>query len=306
MTTARTAYILQIHKNPEQVNKFIQQLIADDQADVFVHIDKKSVEKLNGKIIKSPNVIVLEHSISCDWGDRSQIDTTILLLREVLATKRTYDYVCLRSGQDLLVKDGFKEFLLENKGKIFMNFRDVGKKELVGMEINWPKITRRRYNNAHPFRVCRRIIYDFYMRGINLLPNTNYWPKDYTFYNGSQWFTIPLEVASYIIDFLDENEWYYKFFERTLAPDEWFFQTLIMNSPFKSDVVKDNLLYLRWGETFIDRGSPVYLTMEDIPLIENSNDYFARKFDKDVDYSVIEYFTNKFTFSGKELVSSQK
>ncbi len=38
----KTAFILQIHKNPGQVNKFIHQLISNDQADVYIHIDKRN------------------------------------------------------------------------------------------------------------------------------------------------------------------------------------------------------------------------------------------------------------------------
>ncbi len=123
--TPRTAFILQIHKNPDQVNGFINQLISEDQADVFVHIDNKSIEKLTGKIVKSPNVRILKNSINCEWGDISQVDATVLLLREVIASQTMYDFVCLRSGQDLLVKDGFKEFLLKHKEEIFLNIREM-------------------------------------------------------------------------------------------------------------------------------------------------------------------------------------
>ncbi|PLS01101.1 beta-1,6-N-acetylglucosaminyltransferase [Neobacillus cucumis] len=298
MNTPRTAFILQIHKNPEQVNMFIQQLISDNQADVYVHIDRRSYEKIHGKILKHPNVKVLENCVVCEWGNISQITATLLLLREVMASKKNYDYVCLRSGQDILVKEGFKDFLIANTGKIYMGFREITKKDLVGMEINWPKVTRRRFNSAHPFRIYRRIIHDLYQKGINLFPNNNRWPKEYTFYTGSQWFTISLEAAQYIIEFIDKNDWYYKFFEHTLAPDEWFFHTLIMNSPLRSKVVKNNLLYLKWGESFTDIGSPLCLTSKDIQQIEESNHFFARKFDEDVDKSVIQYFINKVRLGG--------
>jgi hypothetical protein len=226
MSHARTAFILQIHKNQNQVNKFIQQLIAKDQADVYVHIDKRKHETMKEKIINNENVRVLEQGIVCEWGDFSQIDTTILLLREVLASEKLYDFVCLRSGQDLLVRNGFQGFLAENKGKIFMDFFDISWKNKGAMKMNWPKITRRRYTTAHPFRIYRRIVKALYDKGINLFPNPHYWPEEYDFYCGSQWFTIPFDVARYMIDFLDENKWYYEYFKDTYTPDEWFFHTL--------------------------------------------------------------------------------
>ena len=77
----RTAYLLQIHTNPQQVNMFINQLIAEGAADVFIHIDKRNYEKVYPTIIKNQRVKILEESIACEWGDISQVATTILLLK---------------------------------------------------------------------------------------------------------------------------------------------------------------------------------------------------------------------------------
>ncbi|MGG1676768.1 beta-1,6-N-acetylglucosaminyltransferase [Neobacillus sp. NRS-1170] len=299
-----TAFILQVHKNPEQVNLFINQLIHEKLADVYVHIDQKSYKYMYNKIVKSPNVKILENCINCEWGDISQVDTTILLLKEVLASKKNYDFICLRSGQDLLVKEGFKEFLDENRNSVFLDIRNISYKNLGAMKINWPKVTIRRYNNMHPYRIYRRILQDLYRKGINLFPNTKYWPEDFKFYCGSQWFNIPLNVAAYIIDFLNENKWYYKYFENTLIPDEWFFHTIIMNSHFQSEVVSNNLVYLRMGETLSETNSPVCLTTKDISFIEDSNQFFARKFDETTDNNVIKYFTNKVKLGSRTLVGS--
>lgn len=295
-STKRTAFILQIHKNPEQVNKFINQLISNDQADVFIHIDKRNYKEISELIVKNTNVKIIGQSVNCEWGDISQVDATILLLREVLASQDKYDFVCLRSGQDLLVKDGYKEFLLHSYEQIFLNIREMDKSIIGFMKINWPKITRKRYTSTHPIRIYRRILLSLYKMGINILPNKNKWPKDYQFYKGSQWFSIPYETAKYIIEFLDKNAWYYKFFENTLVPDESFFHTLIMNSHYKKQVVNCNHMFLKWGETLKERNSPKDLTSKDIKLIEESHDYFARKFDEKVDNTVIDYFTNKVKF----------
>ncbi|MBB2478788.1 hypothetical protein H5P36_01045 [Bacillus sp. APMAM] len=289
----RIAYILQIHKNPEQINKFIHQLTANNDADVYIHIDRRQREQIKSKIVKNPNVKILDQSLICEWGDFSQIDTTLLLLKEVLSASKSYDFVCFKSGQDLLVKDGFHEFLSKNKGQIFMHFNDITWKNKGVILLNWPKVTRKRYTNAHPFRIYRRSIKYLYDKGIKLFPNTNYWPQDFEFYCGSQWFTISFEAAKYIIDFLEENKWFYHYFEKTYTPDEWFFHTLLMNSHFKSKVVKDNHLFLRIGISLRERNSPICLTKDDISFIEESNKYFARKFDESIDNEVIDYFVNK-------------
>lgn len=305
-STPRTAFILQIHKNPDQVNKFINQLISNDLADVFIHIDKKNYEKLSGSIVKSANVIILKQSVNCEWGDISQVDATIMLLREVVASQKNYDFVCLRSGQDLLVKDGYKEFLLNNKEKIFLNIREMDKEILGFMRIKWPKITRKRYTTTHPLRIYRRILLNLFKMGINIFPNKNNFPKEYSFYKGSQWFSIPYDVAKYIIDFLEDNAWYYRFFVDSLVPDESFFHTLIMNSHYKDQVFDNNHMYLKWGETLRERNSPQNITSKDIKIIEESKDYFARKFDEQIDNSIVEYFTDKVRFGVKKIKKKEE
>ncbi len=293
--TQKTAYILQIHKNPEQVNKFIHQLTSDDQADVYVHIDKRNYD-IRRKLIKKKNVKVLDKAFVCEWGDISQVDTTIQLMREVLSAQKNYDFVCLRSGQDLLVKNGFKDVLASNKKNIYITLRRVDKRNLGLMKINWPKITRRRYTSFHPARVYRSVVQNLYRKGLNLFPNKKEWPEDYSLYNGAQWFSIPLEVARYMIDFIDSNQWYYKYFENTLCPDEWFFHTIIMNSHYREDVVNNNFMHVNWGDTIQTRNSPLFLREKDIKSIEESGHYFARKFDEDVDRSVVDYFVHRISF----------
>lgn len=303
-SNSRTAFILQVHNNPDQVNKFIKQLTIDDQADVFVHIDKKNRNHLIGKIVKSVNVKISQQSVSCEWGDISQIDATLHLLREAVSSKNEYDYVCLRSGQDLLIKNGFKEFLSTYNSNIFMSVRKMSLRESAQIKIKWPKVTRKRYTGIHPIRMYRRLLIEFYSRGINILPNTYKLPVDYELYKGSQWFTLPMEVVRYMIKFLDENEWYYRCFENALVPDECFFQTLIMNSPYKNNVINNNLFFIRWGEKLSERNSPSYLKKEDINAIEKSNQYFARKFDEQIDQSVVDYFSSQIGLEGTKLEKS--
>lgn len=287
----KTVFILQIHQNPNQVNKFIKQLIIEDQAEVYVHIDKKSREMLQDKIVESPHVNILKESISCEWGDISQVDATLLLIKEVIASNTHYDFVCLRSGQDLLVRKGFRQFLCSNRDKIFMQYRKMGKGDLGLVKIRWPKITRKRYTTAHPLRILRRILISLYSKRLNMIPNRSVWNQGYTFYKGSQWFVFPYEVAKYIIDFLENNPWYYNYFKNTLVPDESFFQTLLLNSPYRTNIVNDNQYFFKWGETLSERNSPQNLKYEDITLIEESSKFFARKFDGMVDQSVIDYFS---------------
>ncbi|MDA8387805.1 MAG: hypothetical protein M0Z58_03940 [Nitrospiraceae bacterium] len=225
----RIAYLLQVHRDPRQLNRFIGQLSGDGNCDIYVHVDKKSAMPM---IASGGNVRVLEESVDVRWGDISIVDATLCLLRSLKRSNRKYDFVCLRSGQDLLVRNGLSEYLNGNRGKIFMNAQRIGagSPEACFWAIKWPGLARRRYDSfLHPMRILRAALIRLYGGGINLLPNRNKPPMD--IYRGTQWFCLPGDVAQYVVDFIEDNPWYYDAFKDSLAPDEYFFQTLIMNSP---------------------------------------------------------------------------
>jgi hypothetical protein len=68
-------------------------------------------------------------------------------------------------------------------------------------------------------------------------------------------------------------------------PDETFFQTVLMNSPYKNRISYDNLRYITWPP-----GSrhPMTLDRRDFDTFMDSNKLFARKFDTTVDADVLD------------------
>src|SRR5947207_3344480 len=119
----RIAYLLQVHKNPRQLNQFVRQIAEDENSDVYIHVDKKNIHTVAPGIVNRTNTKTIEQSVDVHWGDISQVDATLSLLRNLKASKKTYDFVWLKSGQDLLVKKGFRDHLKSNKGKIFMHIQ---------------------------------------------------------------------------------------------------------------------------------------------------------------------------------------
>lgn len=291
----RIAYCLLVHKNPEQVNLFIKQLLVDPGADVYVHVDAKQRDALIDRILNHSRVHILSQSVAASWGDISLVDATLLLFRAVLRSAEPYDFVCLRSGQDLVVKSGYKEYLTQHKGENFIALRKIapGTIGAAFLDVRWPRCTRRLYDGMHPYRVLRALMTRLYAMGINVRPNVRRVPATYGLYDGSQWFSFSGHLVRSIIAYLDNHRWYYEAFEDVLVPDTSFFQILIMNSPFASTVVNDYHMYVQWGSTLRNVNHPMTLTSADIPSIEGAGKFFARKFDEGVDRSVIQYFADK-------------
>lgn len=292
----RLAYLLQVHKNPVQLNKFIGQITAEGPSDIYIHIDKKNVGAISPLINSNCNIKIMEESVDVRWGDISQVDATLCMLRSLKKSRRKYDFVCLKSGQDLKVRNGLGTYLAGNKDKIFMPAKKIesGDQDTYFYNMRWPGYLRARYDSMlHPNRILRAVLIRLYKRRVNLIPNPIKLPENYSIYRGSQWFVIPGHVAEYIVDYLEKNPWYYEAFMNALAPDEYFFQTIIMNSPFAANIRCDNLTYIRSGLSYRDSSHPVTLSMQDISEIERSGKFFARKFDEAVDREVVNYFCKK-------------
>ena len=91
-------------------------------------------------------------------------------------------------------------------------------------------------------------------------------------------------TAKWIHDYLKRQPEYIKLFSHSLCPDECFFQTLVMNSPYANNV-KAYLHYIKWEKGM---SSPEVLKLDDYDTCINSGKLIARKFDIDVDRKIID------------------
>lgn len=82
-----------------------------------------------------------------------------------------------------------------------------------------------------------------------------------------------------------KNPNFLKRFNYTWGSDEFYFQSILLNSKFKDNCVNDCLRYIIW-----DGGAPFNLKMKDYENIKNNinNNLFARKFDENIDNDIID------------------
>jgi len=100
------------------------------------------------------------------------------------------------------------------------------------------------------------------------------------------WFCLTKKDVDYTLEYLKNKPDLLDFFRHTFAPDEIFFQTIIMNSPLKDTVMNDNLRYIDWSR----KGVPLsaFLTIDDADNLLNSSKLFARKFDIELDEAILD------------------
>lgn len=113
----------------------------------------------------------------------------------------------------------------------------------------------------------------------------------YPFYTGANWFNLHRSVLEYLRD----DDFAYELYDvlrTSFIPDESYFQTYIKNSPFRDQTDKD------YGRLIL-RPGPIpkvkLFEMTDLPIIENSQDLFGRKFDLNFDKKIVETVLDRAT-----------
>ena len=95
------------------------------------------------------------------------------------------------------------------------------------------------------------------------------------FFFGSQWICLTCKTLNWMIEYMEAHPEYYQYFKNCNCPDESFFQTLVMNSPY-AELRMDYLHYLEWP---MGKSNPKVLTIEDYQKLVDSDKLMARKFD---------------------------
>lgn len=284
----KIAYIVLCHKNANQINLMIENLLKNN-SDVFLHIDLKS--DIEEKINKREHLYILpkSQSYSIDWGSNNMILATLNLLKFVRNTNNDYDYICLLSGQDFPIVNykRINETFEQNKGYNFIDIIDKDtleyKKYKKLYEIWYPKwITK---NNVL-IKIIKRIymiVTGGFYHTFSIFKRKK--PFDFEFEFGSQWWALTSKCAYNILDYCEKNKEYIEYFNHCIIPDESFFQTLFMSSPYVK-LRKDNLTFVNWGK---NRRSPEILNENDYEKILKASEKkcFARKFDESLDRNIL-------------------
>jgi hypothetical protein len=81
--TELIAYLLLAHGNPAHLQRLIARLRSDGTA-FFIHVDKKADQRLFAHL-KADDVTLLPAPVAVHWGDFSQVEAILLLMKTALA-----------------------------------------------------------------------------------------------------------------------------------------------------------------------------------------------------------------------------
>jgi hypothetical protein len=276
----KIAILIQCHKNPKQINQMMKAM-RHPAITFFVHVDRKS--SIGDELLRDADVVLLpdEERVDVQWAKISQIDATLHLLKYA-RSRGDYDLFWLCSGQDFPIKsaayivdwldihknhDFLETFPSKNNGLDHENNYDKRNAIyfpdwMLGKEA-WKRLTKRIYTEMtggynRTFSLFRRKPID----GMR-------------FFFGSQWICLTCKTLNWMIEYMEDHPEYYQYFKNCNCPDESFFQTLVMNSPYAEQRM-DYLHYLEWPT---GKSNPKVLTIEDYQKLVDSDKLMARKFD---------------------------
>lgn len=268
----RTAHLILTYTSPEQTERMIRKMQHPD-FDFYIHLDKKIDIKTHLYLSNIENVFFIKNRIDVRWAGYNTVKAVFNSIQEICDKRISYNFINLLSGQDYPLKSATQLacFFKENKGKEFIAYRD--------MVNDWIS-AQNRYKKMHftNLRWKGEVLYGQYglEKIINLFIRNRKVPYKYHPYGDSMFWMLSPEAAMYVVNKVQSNRRLERFFSYTWASDEFLFQTIIMNSEYKSRVINNNYRYIDWSEK---KASPKILRAEDFEELESTNMLFGRKFD---------------------------
>lgn len=273
------AILISAYKDQDYLKRLVN-FFDNKDFKIFVHIDKKS--KIDSEEIKiSKNVYVYKKFV-VSWGSLNHLRAILFLMQKALKKEKKISFFHIISGADIPVKkiNDFNKF--ENCQKIYMEHTSVA-------SLNSDVINRRyQYGNRLPGMDPRkrsvRLINKFYE--ITHKPKTNIGEfQSNQLYKGLIWLSVPRNAAEYVIDYEKKHNLLH-IMKYITVPEEFFFQTILENSPFKENIMSNNLVYNDWSKP--RNGSlPAILDETDYEKIITGPYFFARKIDSSISNKLI-------------------
>lgn len=276
----RVVYLILAHKLPEQLTRLIT-VLNSSSSHFFIHFDDRAetaFQETKQRLASYSNVDFVTPRSRCRWGQFSIVQATLTSLKTLAASKIDYDYAFLLSGQDYPIKPlcQINSFLEKNRGNQFMDWFPLDQPN------QWTEQTG-------PYQAMRRIQHwHFAYRSRWLhLPIRRELPDNLLPYGGSQWWTLSSDCVQWLTQFIQTNPRVIRFFQNTFIPDELFFQTIVLNSPFKEKVINNTLRYVDF--TRANPTPPAVLMKDDFEFLSTGTDaLFARKFDSTRDQEILD------------------
>ena len=277
MTKSKQAILITAYKDYEQLESLVG--CFDTDFEIFIHVDKKStlsdqeMSRLGG--LDCVQLVTKKYTVN--WGGFNHVKS-ILYLCEMALKNPAIKYFHLISGSDFPIKNSleFKQFF-ENKKTAFIDCFSVPfagwSKENGGLDrLDYYSLYDiLNYRSSSQKKLLKKII--LWQKKFDI---KRPWPAQMPpLYGGSTWWSLERDCVAYVLQYLANNPYFSKRFEHTFCAEEFFFQTILMNSEYKNRIQSNNLRYIDWN--YKNGSNPSILDDTYFEAIRASSSFFARK-----------------------------
>lgn len=263
----RIAHLILTYTNPQQTERMIKNM-AHENFDFYIHVDLKYDVNPHLFLRSLPNVYFINNRVDVRWAGFNTVVATFECIKEIVATGIKYDFINFLSGQDYPLKSAnyMVDFFKKNKGREFLSFRDIRNdwhEGLIRMEKYF--LANHSFKGKHTLEKL-----------INFVMPRRKIPYNMHPYGKSMFWMLSPEIAMYVVNKVEADKKLTNFFYYCWASDEFVFQTILMNSPYKNKVINNNYRYIDWS---LGGANPKVLDENDFESIAKSEMLFARKLD---------------------------
>jgi len=236
------AYLLLAHGNPAHLQRLIARLRSDGTA-FFIHVDAKADARAFAHL-GAADVTLVPAAVAVHWGDFSQVEAILLLMKTALAAGSFTRFVLL-SGVDypLWPTASINAFFAAQPDAEYIN--------LVAMPCaaaGKPLARLTSYTLRPTLSPLHRLLLRVLLKARIIPRQRDLQPALGALkpYGGSTWWALTRGACTYLVDYVARNPGLVRFFKGTQYADETFLHTILGNSPFMANV-RRNLTYTDWS-----------------------------------------------------------
>ncbi len=267
-------YFIGAYAGTEIISRQIERLGVNG-AQFVIHVDARRdgvLNELQARYGEDSRVHFLPRRRKIYWGQPGYLFSILDSIHYAVAQGLAFDVATLLSDSCYPLRPvaEIEAWFRDHPGKNFIDVAHRDKDPHVWAEWGPPSSMRTRMEQWH-LMFHTRIVARIRIPGRKL-------PLNHEPYVGWLWWSLTREAVHYIDQFFAENPAYIAFLKRSYSPDEYIFQTLLMNSPLRDTVVNDNLRYLHPPTEEIPFTNFIReITVADLDAVLGSSALIARK-----------------------------
>jgi hypothetical protein len=295
------AYLIQSHRDPDQVLRLVRALRTGSPSSV-VHVshDERG-ERLDEAALSALGDVTVQYDPG-GYGDFTHVRRYLDAVASLRGSGRQVDWVVNLTGQDYPLRPvaDIERDLAAADGDGFLEYFDC-----LGPDSPWPverarsrylfrhkrlmPLTERRALRLRPLQALNRVqplvrVHVAYGLTVGLRRRSIFGPR-LRLYGGSAYSSLRWPAALHLLETAETDARLVDVFAHALSPEEAFTQTVLLNSG-RFRLTDDARRYFDFRGTRLNH--PKTLTAEDLPQALASGADFGRKFDVRVDPTVLD------------------